>query len=449
MDSKFTTQIDALVMKSLITQLPSRELFYADWPHIRDIELADPKFNIQSPIDLILDAEIHAQIIRPNIRRGPPGTPVAQDTELGWILFGATNKNRENVSSVSINISTIDTLLNKFFEADELPEERMFTKDEQFCYDFYKEHTKRDSDGHYIVKLPFRTSFDSTAVLGESRATALQQFLQLERRFARNEKFKQDYVNVIKGYLDSNHMTQLSNTESDCLSFDEKVINEKSTSTPVRVVFNASKPSSNGNSLNNVVFPGPALQNDLIAILLNWRFHKIVFMGDIKQMYRQIRLHDDDITFHRILWRENPSEQIKEYGMTRLTFGTNYAPCAAIQSVRTLAEENQADHPAAAEIIKRDIYVDDVISGSHDIPSALRLQKEIINIFKSACFDVKKWASNTNELLEAVPAEDRELSIPLSMNPDKTIKTLGIFWNSKSDTLKFNFKYDANESLSC
>lgn len=139
---------------------------------------------------------------------------------------------------------------------------------------------------------------------------------------------------------------------------------------PLRVVFNVPKPSANGNSLNNIVFPGPALQNDLIAILLNWRFHRIVFIADIKQMYRQIRLHDDDITFHRILWRENPSEKIKEYMMLRLTFGTNYAPCGAIQTIQHLANENQNDHFEAAQVIKKDIYVDDVISGSYDISSS-------------------------------------------------------------------------------
>ncbi|XP_055306863.1 uncharacterized protein LOC129571126 [Sitodiplosis mosellana] len=164
-------------------------------------------------------------------------------------------------------------------------------------------------------------------------------------------------------------------------------------------------------------------------------------------MYRQIRLHDDDTTFHRILWRDDPSEEIREYGMKRLTFGTNYAPCGAIQTVRDLAETNEPTYPEAAKIIKKDIYVDDIISGSHDLPSALRLQKEIIEIFKSGCFDVKKWASNTNELLEVVPPEDREVSIPLSLNPDKTVKTLGIYWNSKSDALNFKFKYDTDGPL--
>lgn len=457
--SKFLTNVDALVMKSLIQRLPSKQIFYVDWPHIRDIQLADPKFNHQSPVDLVLNTEVYAEIVRPEIRRGPKGTPLAQNTELGWLLFGAAGEGERIQSPVSINISRIDTLLHKFFETEEIPERRQFTEDEQFCVDFFQKHTQRDKDGRFIIKLPFRT--DPTAVLGKSRDTALKQFLHLERRFSRNEKLKRAYTDVINGYLDSDHMTMLSNTESDCLTFNENglpfyncfylphhaVINELSTSTPVRVVFNASKPSTNGNSLNNIVFPGPALQNDLIAILLNWRCHRIVFMGDIKQMYRQIRLHDDDVTFHRILWRDYPAEEIREYGMKRLTFGTNYAPCGAIQTVRALADANKATHFEAAEIIEKDIYVDDIISGSHDIPSALRLQSEIIQIFKSGCFDVKKWSSNTNELLEAVPPEDRELSLPLSLNADKTIKTLGIFWNSKSDSLNFKFKYDADGPL--
>ncbi|XP_055306864.1 uncharacterized protein LOC129571127 [Sitodiplosis mosellana] len=286
--SKFTTTVDALVMKSLIQRLPSKQLLYADWPHIRGIQLADPKFNHQIPVDLVLNSEVYADIFRPEIRRGPKGTPLAHDTELGWILFGATCEGERPQTSTSINVSRIDTLLHKFFETEEVPERRQFTADEQFCIDYFKQHTRRADDGRYIIKLPFRT--DPTAFLGKSRDAALRQFLQFERRFARNEKLKRAYRDVIHGYLDSDHMVLLSNTESDCLAFNESglpvyncfylphhaVINELSSSTPVRVVFNASKPSTNGNSLNDIVFPGPAQKshrNFTQLALSSNRFH--------------------------------------------------------------------------------------------------------------------------------------------------------------------------------
>lgn len=46
---------------------------------------------------------------------------------------------------------------------------------------------------------------------------------------------------------------------------------------------------------------------------------------NIQQMYiLQIRMDEEDVTYLRILWRVDPNQPIRKYGMTRLTFGTNY-----------------------------------------------------------------------------------------------------------------------------
>lgn len=45
-------------MKSLINRLPSREIYYTNWPHIEGIEFADPNFHQAGPIDILLEAEI-------------------------------------------------------------------------------------------------------------------------------------------------------------------------------------------------------------------------------------------------------------------------------------------------------------------------------------------------------------------------------------------------------
>lgn len=280
----------------------------------------------------------------------------------------------------------------------------MYTKEEKYCIDFFNQTFRRYSEGRFIIKLPFRTIFDSTAVLGQSREIALRQFLFFERKFAQNPKFRDEYNKNIMDYLEQGHMRVATDTEINHRYVTENgttaynsfylphhpVIRESSTSTPIRPVFNASKKTSNGKSLNDVLFPGPAFQNDLNAILINWRFHLIAIMADIQKMYRQIRIHEENETYLRILHRNDPSEEIKEYAMTTLTFGFNYAPCGAIQTVRELADQNLNEFPEASTTIKRDTYVDDVISGSYSINAALKLQRETINIFNSAGFKLKK-----------------------------------------------------------
>ena len=61
----------------------------------------------------------------------------------------------------------------------------------------------------------------------------------------------------------------------------------------LRVVFDASRRSGR-KSLNELLWPGPSLQTDLVLILLRWRRHHFVICADIKMMYHQVLVAEDD-----------------------------------------------------------------------------------------------------------------------------------------------------------
>jgi hypothetical protein len=86
---------------------------------------------------------------------------------------------------------------------------------------------------------------------------------------------------------------------------------ETSSTTKLRVVFDASMASSNGVSLNNLMMVGPVVQQDLLSIVLRFRFHRYVFTADISRMYRQIRVHKDDTRLQRIFWRESSDKPLQ------------------------------------------------------------------------------------------------------------------------------------------
>lgn len=102
----------------------------------------------------------------------------------------------------------------------------------------------------------------------------------------------------------------------------QPVLREDSTTTNLRVVFDA----SNGISLNETMLVGPKLQLDIIDILLRWRTNKIAFTADIEKMYRQIKLNEDDQEYHRF----SNQERIKEYKLTTIIYGTASAPYIAV-----------------------------------------------------------------------------------------------------------------------
>lgn len=379
----FLTTINALVMKSLVKKLPSQEFQCSDWSHIQGLNLADPNFNEFGPIDLILDAGVCSEIFLPEIRRGSKNSPTALNTKLGWIIFGKISSESQSSQQVSINTYNTDDLLKRFFEIESITEEKTFTEDEKFCINHFHKTVRRDSDGRFILKLPFRTILDPKAVLGKSREIALKQFLFLEKKFDRNNTtFREEYSKHIMDFYKQGHMKLRDDSEKNHLFTTEDglcaynsyylphhpVVKESSTSTRVRPVFNASKKSTNGNSLNDILFPGPAFQ----------------------KMYRQIRIADEDQSFLRILHRENPDEDIQEFALTRLPFGLNYSPCGAILTINELARQNENEFPEAAAIIQNDIYVDDTFSGSHSVDSACLRQREIIKIFNSGGFELKK-----------------------------------------------------------
>ena len=63
----------------------------------------------------------------------------------------------------------------------------------------------------------------------------------------------------------------------------QPVVKPTSSTTKVRIVFNASADDGNAYSLNQCLLLGPKLQIDLAQILTRFRFHKFGMSCDIKK----------------------------------------------------------------------------------------------------------------------------------------------------------------------
>ncbi|XP_029173511.1 uncharacterized protein LOC114942335 [Nylanderia fulva] len=100
------------------------------------------------------------------------------------------------------------------------------------------------------------------------------------------------------------------------------VVKASSSTSPIRVVFNASSPMNNGISLNDLLLTGPKLQTDLLSIIMRWRTHRLVLVADIAKMFRQIMVHPIDTDFQRILWRPHPDEPVAHYRLLTVTYDT-------------------------------------------------------------------------------------------------------------------------------
>ena len=258
----------------------------------------------------------------------------------------------------------------------------------------------------------------------------------------------------MKEYLDLNHAEKVPEEELKVANAyytpHHGVVKESSTTTKLRVVFDASAKTSTGYSLNDCLMVGPKVQEDLVNILMRFRLHPVCFSADIAKMYRQVILHPKDWDFHRFLWRESPSQDVQEYRMSTVTFGVASSAYHAQRVLSNLADDEAKRYLLASPIVKRDFYMDDCLSGAADLASAVKTQKELIDMLDTGGFNLRKWSSNSVELLKALPQELCEMNMDFDLNiPEQSnhaIKTLGMYLSPIND--EFLFKVQPIGSLS-
>lgn len=150
------------------------------------------------------------------------------------------------------------------------------------------------------------------------------------------------------------------------------VVKNESTTTKVRVVFDASCKKSNGKSLNDTLLTGPVLQDNLFNFLLRWRTHRIVIKADIEKMYRQILIKECHQHYQRI------NKPIQDFQLRTVTFGTAAAPYLAIKTLYQLADDESQRYPIGASTLRTHFYVDDLLSGANTVAAATEKQRQVI-----------------------------------------------------------------------
>ncbi|XP_050532284.1 uncharacterized protein LOC126900516 [Daktulosphaira vitifoliae] len=434
--------IEALIVAHITGTTPQTSLIHGNWPHLKNLSLADPLYNVPGSIDLLLGADILPEIFLDGKMSGKPGQPIAMETIFGWTLMGPVEQcNKLEITSLNITVSeTLDTTLKKFWDLEEIPFTRHLSPDDKMAEQIYQKTTTRIKGGQFMVTIPFRTL---RPILGDSKSMALRRFKFLEARLNNNQTLRDQYVDFMKDYLTTGHMelvplTEIANAHTYYIPH-HCVLRPDSKTTKLRVVFNASARTSAGLSLNESMYTGPKLQPDIQAILLCARIWKYLFITDVKQMYRQILIQPTDRDYLRIFWRFSQNDPISEYRLCTVTYGTSAAPFQALRTIHELANVDGKLYPQAAEILLNDTFVDDIITGANSEKESLDYQAQLIKLCSLAHFELRKWASNSSQILQAVSENARAISPSLLLNKSEQsdLKVLGLRWNPKDDSFSF------------
>ncbi|XP_054717598.1 uncharacterized protein LOC129226994 [Uloborus diversus] len=363
---------------------------------------------------------------------------MAQETIFGWIILGKVGKTQSNSNRVYTHFTRCEEFeVQKLWELEEIPNKKILSPSEQACENHFHSTFTRNDEGRFIVRLPFH---NDNLKLGSSREVAEKRLIQNEKSFVKKPEKMKLYREFMLEYEMLGHMELCSENDNSGEHFylpHHAVMKSSQSSSKFRVVFDASAKSSSGASLNDKLMVGPTLQDDIATLLLRFRKHRIAMTSDIVKMYRQILIQPDDTQYQKILWRQSSDEEVKEFRLLTVTYGTASAPYLATKCLQQLAVEESEKFPHASQVVKSDFYVDDLMTGAESVEEAIQLQQEIIEMLKRGGFEIKKWSSNEELVLENIPPESRATSLPLEIRDD--VKTLGVLWNPATDTFSFRW----------
>ena len=190
--------LTAIVLPKITCDLPVSPVpFVSSWSHISDLILADPAFRLPGRIDILLGVDIFVNALMQGRRIGPPGAPVALETELGWVLSVEGDPVNLHVTCMHSTLSSDDLLR----EIEEPPSSQSVTIEEQTVLKHFDTHHYREENGTFVVPLP---KIPHTQKIGESRSQAMRRFISLERSLTQRKKFG-EFQKVIEEYFDLGH----------------------------------------------------------------------------------------------------------------------------------------------------------------------------------------------------------------------------------------------------
>ena len=152
--------------------------------------------------------------------------------------------------------------------------------------------------------------------------------------------------------------------------------------------------------------------------------------ADVGKMYRAIELTADDKDLHHFVWR------LKDYRMTRVTFGVSASSLAANMSVRQNALDLAHEFLLAAKVVEDCFYVNDCLTGAVTVERAILLYHQLLDLFNHCGFLLQKWNSSDSAVLKSIDTVLQDSLVVLNISgSEEYTKPLG--WNGTPHWITF------------
>ena len=306
----------------LTVKNPKYQELINNYDHLKGIKIEDTDGKQKLPVHVVLGSGEYAHIkteTKPHI--GRDGDPVAEKTRLGWFLMSPGNEYDHNRMLLT---QTSQTDYEELCRLDILGLADSHEHDQKAVYDEFKEQLVRDEDGWYETGLPWRGNHP---VLPSNKQESIRRLNSLNKKLER-QGLTNEYDLIIR---DQKEQGIIEDCPPEPIGREfyiphKPVVGEEAASTKLRVVYDASaRANPNAPSLNECLYPGPALQNTLWNVLVRQCFYPVALFGDIQKAFLQIRIKEQERDSLRFHWRLNSAKCNISY--TRRFFGfTNIYP---------------------------------------------------------------------------------------------------------------------------
>jgi hypothetical protein len=408
------------------------------YSHLQDAVINDYDTKRELPIHLVLGNGEYARIktsTKPLI--GGECEPVAEKTKFGWFIM---SPGIDFDRSTMLLTQTAHSDFENLCRLDVLGLADAAENDQSVVYEDFKEQLTRHPEGWYETNLPWKANHPR---LPTNEAGSRRRLVSVIKKRTREGNYER-YDDIMREQLDQGIIERAPVEASGKEHYlpHKGVVKQSAETTKLRIVFDASaKESSEQPSLNECLYPGPPLQNQLWNILVRIRIYPIPLTSDIEKAFLQIRIKEQERDSLRFFWKSPGSDVTTVYRFTRALFGMTCSPFLLGGVINEHLRRWESKYPNEVKEIRDGLYVDDLMTGGESVESVSTKREKAVEVFEDGSFKLHKWHSNVMDLEENTPKSAVNKPNEDSTNKRET-KLLGLTWNKTKDTLTVETKQE-------
>ena len=422
--------------------------------HLQNLELAEyDRGPGKKTVDMLVGLDFYYSFINGRIVRGEEGAPIAVESNVGYIICGPMKMKFEDSRCNMIQSLTIladsEYSTTKSDELKKVWEESNVKivdvhDDEDFVYEEFKKNIKFDGE-RYETKLPLKPFHRP---LPDNYHLSLRRLFCTKDRLDKDQDLKKNYNDVFTGYLEENIIERVTTPgvfgQTHYLPH-HPIVKQNRETTKVRPVFDGSAKIKGNPSLNECLYSGPCLLKMIFSILLRFRMYPIGLTSDIKQAFLNVGVTEEHRDFMRFLWFEDVFADdpiVVIYRFTRVLFGLICSPFLLNGTIEVHVTRPLIYDPEFIKKFLESLYVDDSNKGVNSKEEGIEFYKKAKSAMKDAGLDLRKWASNSKDLMRFINEAE---GIDSTDEPMKSV--LGLQWNTDSDTFQLDFTKLISEAV--